>query len=113
VGIKRDSERVTSERMTAARVRSLLAATAAAAVLAHGLTGHGLPQMSHGDMAKAAAGVCLLLVTVLPGVAVPTVGAGELRTTAIAMATPMSATLDRVSDARSRASPPVLQRFRN
>jgi hypothetical protein len=100
--------------MIPARIRSLLAATAVAAVLAHGVSGHGLSQMSHDGMASAAVGLCLLLVTVVPYVvtrrseraASPVVVESQLRQEASAPPTfPL--------DARARASPPALQRFRN
>ena len=100
--------------MSAGRLRSLLAATAVAAVLAYGLGGHGLPQMSsHDGMAGAAAGLCLLLAAVL--------GVGAMRrpeshhtpaerdVAPIAVAPPPPAPLD----GRARASPAVLQRYRN
>jgi hypothetical protein len=99
--------------MITARTRSLLAATAVAAVFAYGLSAHVMPQMNHEGMAGAAAGLCLLLVTVLPYVAVPK---GETRHPAAVadvafsyVATPRIP----LRDARARASPRTLQRFRN
>jgi hypothetical protein len=99
--------------MITARTRSLLAATAVAAVLAYGLSDHAMPGMSHESMAGAAAGLCLLLVTVLPYVAVPTVANRE--PAVVANAAPGYIATPRLSprDARARASPRTLQRFRN
>jgi hypothetical protein len=99
--------------MSTARIRSLLAATAVAAVLAYGVFGHGVPQMSHEGMAGVAAGLCVLLVTVLPFLALPKPEARDLVVAgdtgpgyaASAMLPPL--------DAKARASPRVLQRFRN
>lgn len=100
--------------MSVRRVRSLLAATAVAAILSYGLAGHGLPQMSsHDGMAGAAAGLCLLLATVLAFASMPRPEAHHapaLRdTSAIAVAPPPPAPVD----GRARASPSTLQRFRN
>jgi hypothetical protein len=81
--------------------------------LAYGLSGHGMPQMSHDGVAGAAAGLCLLLVTVLPYLAVPK---RETRDVALVVegtpryvAWPTTPALD----VRARASPHALQRFRN
>jgi hypothetical protein len=100
--------------MSARRVRSLLAVTAVAAVLSYGLSGHGLPQMSsHDGMAGAAAGLCMLLATVLVFAAVPTPGAHH--TPVLREATPVAVgSAPRAPlDGRARASPSALQRFRN
>jgi hypothetical protein len=99
--------------MSTARIRSLLAATAVAAVLAYGLFGHGVPQMSHDGMAGVAAGLCILLVAALPYLALPK---PEARDLVIGADTgPSYATSAMLSplDAKARASPRVLQRFRN
>lgn len=100
--------------MITLRIRSLLATTAVAAVLSYGLSGHGLPQMSsHDGMAGAAAGFCLLLVTVLgsvgmpkPDAYVPAVFTDALQSYAYPAPRPPV-------DGRARASPSILQRFRN
>jgi hypothetical protein len=100
--------------MSARRVRSLMAATAIAAVLSHGLSGHGLPQVSsHDDVAGAAAGVCLLLASALVFTVMPTPRRG--RTAVLRKAVPIAvSSAPRVPlDGRSRASPSVLERFRN
>jgi hypothetical protein len=100
--------------MTTTRVRSLLAATAVAAVLSYGLSGHALPQMSsHDGMAGAAAGLCLLLATVLGYVAAPKSQAH--RPALVTAAEPIYAGPEMHSplDGRARASPSALQRFRN
>jgi hypothetical protein len=100
--------------MTAAGIRGLLAATAVAAVLSYGLSAHGLPQMSsHDDMAGVAAGLCLLLVTVLGYVAAPNPRAR--RPAVVGDATPsyIGPPSRPPLDGRARASPSALQRFRN
>jgi hypothetical protein len=100
--------------MSARRVRSLLAATAVAAVLSYGLSGHGLPQMSsHDGMAGAAAGLCLLLATALAFAAMPTPGAHHTPVLREAAPAAVSAAPRTPLDGRARASPSVLQRFRN
>lgn len=99
--------------MTTTRVRRLLAATVVAAVLAYGLSGHGLQQVSHEGMAGAALGLCLLFVMAL-AVAVP--GGPEPNEAAVAAEpVPPYAGLPPGTpfDGRARASPRVLQRFRN
>lgn len=96
------------------RIRSLLAATAVAAVLSYGLSEHSLPQMSsHDGMAGAAAGLCLLLVTVLGYIAAPKPQAP--RPVVVAEATPgyLEPPPRPPLDGRARASPSALQRFRN
>ena len=100
--------------MTGTRIRSLLAATAVAALLAYGLSGHSLPQMSsHDGMAGAAAGLCLLLVTVLGYVAAPKPQAH--RPIVVTEAEPgYGEPPPRPQlNGRARASPSALQRFRN
>jgi hypothetical protein len=100
--------------MTTARIRTLLAATAVAAILSYGFFGHALPQMSsHDDMAGATAGLCLLLVTVLGYVAGPkpeTHGVALIPGVAPSYVGPHARP---PLDARARASPSALQRFRN
>lgn len=100
--------------MSRARIRRLLATTAVAAVFAYGLSGHGSPQMStHDGMADAAAGLCLLLMAVLTYAGMPkpnTVGAAIATSVArLYTGPPPRMPLD----ARARASPSTLQRFRN
>lgn len=95
------------------RFRSLLAATAVAAVLAHGLSGHGMPQLVDDDMAKVAAGFCLLLVTVLTVTAAPNPEAGERPGIVALPSIHVPRAAHAMPDARSRASPRALQRFRN
>jgi hypothetical protein len=100
--------------MTGTRVRSLLAATAVAAVLSYGLSGHSLPQMSsHDGMAGAAAGLCLLLVTVLGYIAAPKLQSH--RPTVVTETAPgyVEPPPRRLLNSRERASPSALQRFRN
>ncbi len=100
--------------MTGTRIRSLLAATAVAAVLSYGLSGHSLPQMSgHDGMAGAAAGLCLLLVTVLGFIAAPKLQAH--RPTVVTEAAPgyVEPPPWPPLNGRARASPSALQRFRN
>jgi hypothetical protein len=91
-----------------------MAATAIAAVLAHGLSGHGLPQMSsHDDLMGAAAGVCLLLASTLVFTAMPTPRAGHAAVLRDAAPTVVSPAPRVPLEGRSRASPSVLERFRN
>jgi hypothetical protein len=69
--------------------------------------------MNHEGMAGAAAGLCLLLVTVLSHVFVPK---GETRhPSVVADLTPSYVAIPRISprDTGARASPSVLQRFQN
>ena len=100
--------------MTCVRFRSLLAATAVAAVLSSGLTGHALPQMSgHDGMAGAAAGLCLLLASALTFVALPTPEAHDLVLLKDAAPSYVAPQPRALQDARTRASPSALQRFRN
>ena len=99
--------------MGRAHIRSLLAGTAAAAVMSYGIAGHGLVQPgAHDEMAGAAA-VCLLLVTLVGYAALPKpvtrrptlVAAPARRCPAAPPTTPL--------EGRARASPSILQRFRN
>lgn len=99
--------------MTQARFRSLLAAVAVSAVLAHGLSGHGLAQISQDDMAAVGAGLCLILVVVLPGLAVRRADVRPTGVVAAFVGRPVAPEPSRPLDARERASPPALQRFRN
>ena len=100
--------------MSAAQTRSLLAALAAAAVLSYGLVGHGMPPMSsHEGMAGAAAGLCLLLVTVLGTVAVPKAQAHRPAVVPEAAPSYLGPPPRPPLDARARASPSTLQRFQN
>jgi hypothetical protein len=99
--------------MTTARIRSLLAATAVAAVLAYGVSGHGLPQMGHDDMAGAVAGLCLLLVTVLPLVVMRRPASRDALVAAERTLEQIAAPPIPPLDARARASPRALQRFLN
>jgi hypothetical protein len=106
-------KRVISTRMSAGRIRLFLAATAVGAVLAYGLSDHGVAQMSHDDMAGAAVGLCLLLVTALPSLALPKPQAGDHAVVADAVPNHVASPTIRELNARARASPAVLQRFRN
>jgi hypothetical protein len=100
--------------MTTARIRSLLAAIAVAAILSYGLSAHGVPQMgSHDGMAGAAAGLCLLLVTVLGYVATPNARARRPAVVGDATPTYVGPPPRPPLDGRARASPRALQRFRN
>ena len=96
------------------RSRSLLATTAVAAVLAYGLAGHSLPQMSsHDGMVGAAAGLCLLLVTIVRVVAAPPPAPPPPALTTEAPLLRIASPFLRPIDGRARASPAVLQRYRN
>src|SRR6266511_620253 len=100
--------------MTTVRIRPLLAATAVAAVLSYGLSGHGLPQMnSHDGMAGGAAGLCLMLVTVLGYAATPKAGADYRAVITDAAPSYVEPPQRPPLDGRARASPSALQRFRN
>jgi hypothetical protein len=97
-----------------ARVRSVVAATIVAAVLSYGLSGHGLPQLSdHDGMAGAAAGLCLLLATALTFAAIPRLAATRMPVLQDAAPTAAASPPPTHLDGRARASPSVLQRFRN
>lgn len=99
--------------MTRTRIRPLLAATAASAVLSYGLFGHGLPQLSaHDDMAGAA-GLCLLLVTVVAFAASPKPEAQHPAVVEALAPSYVGPAPRPPLDGRSRASPSALQRFRN
>jgi len=99
--------------MTRAPIRPLLAATAASAVLSYGLFGHGLPQLStHDDMAGAA-GLCLLLVTVLGFAPSPKPEGQHPAVVEDLAPTYVSPASRPPLDGRARASPSTLQRFRN
>jgi hypothetical protein len=107
------SSEVTCRRMAAARLRPLLATTAVAAVLVYGLSGHGTAHMSHEEMAGAAAGLCLLLATAVAYTAAPKPATHQRAFVADAAPTFVAALQRRPVDARARASPVSLQRFRN
>ena len=100
--------------MTARRIRALLAATAVAAVLLYALSGHGPAHVSHEGMSSAAAALCLLVATAVACAATPKprpqepLVVADVRTT-YGHAPPHGPPLD----ARARASPIALQRFRN
>lgn len=95
-------------------LRSVFAAAAAAAVLAYGAAGHGLPQMSsHEGMAGSTIGLCFLLVTVVGLVALPRPEGPARPTRMLVVETPAPAPALAPLDARARASPSALQRFRN
>ena len=110
----RDPHALTSCAMSTARTRPLLAATAVAAVLSYSLSAHGLPQLSaHDGMAGASAGLCLLLATAL---AYTAIRRPEMQHRAVATdAAPryVEWPARTALDARARASPSALQRFRN
>ena len=99
--------------MTTAHFRALLAAIVVAAVLSYGLSGHGLQQVSHEGMSGVAVGLCLLFVTALalaaPRRAEPHRPAVAAELVAVYVGPAPGPRLD----ARARASPSVLQRFRN
>ena len=83
-------------------------------LLAYGLAGHAPHQASaDAEMAGAVAALCLLLVTVLGSAAVPRPAPrpeshGEGRLSPLEPRLPLP-----VVDGRARASPDMLQRFRN
>jgi hypothetical protein len=96
------------------RIHLQLATTAVAAVLFYGLSGHSVPQVSsHDDMAGAAAGLCLLLVTVLGYVATPKPQAHERVVVADAAPGYVEPSPRPPLSGRARASPSTLWRFRN
>jgi len=96
------------------RLRVALATTAAAGVLAYAVAGHGLPQTSsHEGMAGSTIGLCLLLVTVVGSVATIRPARPAQRLRPISLLAPEAAPAPEPLDARSRASPSTLQRFRN
>ncbi|MFN2470464.1 MAG: hypothetical protein ABR583_05640 [Gaiellaceae bacterium] len=98
--------------MSRPRTRSLLAATAAAGLLAYGIGGHGLAHAGpHAGLAAGAAGLCLLLVTVLRRATPAALPEGSL----VLVGAPFFPTPVQLPTAerKARASPPVLQRFRN
>jgi hypothetical protein len=100
--------------MPRSSIRSIVAAAAVAAVLSYVAAGHALPQMNaHGEMAGAAAGLCLLLVTVVGRVALPRRDLAPAPAGPIARAAPCSEPALPLPDCRARASPRQLQRFRN
>jgi hypothetical protein len=100
--------------MARKRVSPLLAAIAVAAVLLYGLAGHGLPQMSsHDGMAGGAAGLCLLLATVLGYAAAPKPEAHAAAVTTQGLQAAAGLAPLAPMDGRARASPSALQRFRN
>jgi hypothetical protein len=95
-------------------LRSMLAATAAATVLAYGVAGHSVPQVSsHEGMAGSMTGLCLLLVTVLGLVALPLPAERPRQIRPVAVPFGDAVILPSPLDARARASPSSLQRFRN
>ena len=95
-------------------LRSLLAAAATAAVLAYGGAGHALPDAnSHEGMAGSALGLCLLLVTILGLAALPLPERPARTIRALALIAPVAVHAAAPLDARARASPSALQRFRN
>jgi hypothetical protein len=99
--------------MPTGRIRPLLAAIAVAAVLGYGLSAHGMSQMSHDDMAGAAAGLCLLLATAVAYAAARKPAAHHPAVVVHAASTYVPAPPGAPPDGRARASPVALQRFRN
>jgi hypothetical protein len=100
--------------MSTVGIRPLLAAIAVAAVLVYALSGHGTPQMSHDEMAGAAAGLCLLLATAVASVAAPKpTAAHEPAVVADGVPAYLPAPSSAPRDGKARASPAALQRFRN
>jgi hypothetical protein len=94
--------------------RSSLAAAAAVAVLAYGGAGHALPDVnSHEGMAGSTLGLCLLLVTALGLTALPRPERPARTIRALALIMPVAVHAVARLDARARASPSALQRFRN
>lgn len=92
----------------------MLAAIAVAGVLSYGLLGHGLSQVSgHDGMIGASAGLCLLLVTVLGYAATPKPEAPHPAVVENLARPYMGPPPRPPLDARARASPSALQRFRN
>lgn len=91
----------------------MLACLAVACVLAYGLAGHGLPTAgAHDGMAGVAAGLCALFLTsVLVSRRRP--AAPTARVAHGTRLAPTPACRPATVDVRARASPAVLQRFRN
>ena len=95
-------------------LRTLLACAAAWAVLAYGATGHGIPKLdAHDGMAGATMGLCLLLVTVVALTRLQRPRPGPRRSPVRTNGAAPEPAVIRAIDARERASPSVLQRFRN
>jgi hypothetical protein len=107
-----ESSAVMCRRMSTPQVRPLLAAIAVAAVMVYGVSGHGTAHMSHEEMAGVAAGLCLLLATAVAYGAAPKTAAHQ-RVVEDPIPTYVAALPRRPLDARVRASPVALQRFRN
>lgn len=99
--------------MTTTRVRALLAAIVVAAVLSYGFSGHGLQQVSHDGMAGAAVGLCLLFVVALALVAPRGPERHEPAVAAEPVPAYLGPPLGPPLAGPARASPSVLQRFRN
>lgn len=100
--------------MIRSRSSSLVAAVAVSAVVLYGLAGHGLLHIESQDgIAGAAAGLCLVLVTMLGCIAVPR---PEVLWKAVVTVGPRAhggPPEPPRADGRARASPVTLQRFRN
>ncbi len=100
--------------MPRAHARSLLATIAVAAVLVYGLAGHGLSQMGgHDELAGAAAGLCMLLVAALGCTARVKPQACGTVVVLHRLPTGEAPPPHPAVDASARASPALLQRFRN
>lgn len=97
--------------MNTPRIRSVVAATAVAAVLSYGMVAHAPPMSSH-DAMGVVAGLCILLVGSL---SFATVHMPEQHAAVAPGARPgyVEPPQDPPLDARTRASPRALQRFRN
>ena len=98
--------------MRARRVRPLLAAAAVVAVLSYGLSDHDFHHMGGHD-GIAGAAVCLLFATALAFARAPAPSAAHTRLLPRAWANGAATAPRTAIDARARASPSALQRFRN
>ncbi|MBA3716854.1 MAG: hypothetical protein H0W87_01325 [Actinobacteria bacterium] len=100
-----------SFRVKMRRVHAGLATIAVAAILLYGFAGHG-PLYMNQDGMTGAAGICLLVVTLLGCVAAARPEAHRFPLS-IAAVLSVGADVPRSPDGRARASPRILQRFRN
>ena len=92
----------------------LAASVATATILLYALAGHGLHDLTADDgVSSAAAGLCLLLVTVVVYVAVVRPEVFRQAVVAVGPPTHLAPPEPLRADRRARASPVALQRFRN
>ena len=100
--------------MTLPRMRTLILAIVVAALLLYGASGHGPHQMSTDEgMAGAVAGLCLLLFTVLGSAVRTRIPTNDEPRRAEAVLVTPTRPVQIAVDRRARASPSILQRFRD